>query len=194
MTWNVLGFGVSFPNPLFQLFIEIINNIARHNLIDAKYSQMAFRSARWRCSWEFFGNPLIKRKWCNTTRGRQPTKYIVLGASSMKEGVSLSPLLLWKLNKPKQFWPKKVHSKVKMDIFLTFKRKHYNAQKVYICFLLYMKIWKKILKSRFFSTGLVALKAHFFDKLSVNPLFILLDLAYTTLLLNKLPITWTATF
>ena len=57
--------------------IEIINNKARHNLINVKYRQMAFRSARWRCSWEFFGNPLVKRKWCTAARGRQPTKFVV---------------------------------------------------------------------------------------------------------------------
>ena len=57
--------------------IEIINNIARHNLINAKYRQMVFRSARWHCSREFFGNPLVKRKWCKSARGRQPTKFVV---------------------------------------------------------------------------------------------------------------------
>ena len=50
--------------------IEIINNKARHNLININYRQMAFQSARWRCSWEFFGNPLVKQKWCTATRGR----------------------------------------------------------------------------------------------------------------------------
>ena len=45
-----------------QFSIEIINNKARLNLINVKYCQMAFRLARWRCSWEFFGNPLVKRK------------------------------------------------------------------------------------------------------------------------------------
>ena len=44
--------------------IEIINNIARHNLIDAKYHQMAFRSARWRCSRALFGSPWSnKSEW-----------------------------------------------------------------------------------------------------------------------------------
>ena len=57
-------------------YIEIINNKARHNLINVKYRQMAFQSARWRCSWEFFGNPLVKRKWCTAAGGRQPTNEI----------------------------------------------------------------------------------------------------------------------
>ena len=37
--------------------IDKINNIARHNLIDTKYHQMVFRSARWHCSCGLFGNP-----------------------------------------------------------------------------------------------------------------------------------------
>ena len=36
----------------FQNTIDEINN----NCIKAKYRLMAFRLARWRCSWEFFGN------------------------------------------------------------------------------------------------------------------------------------------
>ena len=42
--------------------IEIINNKARHNLINVKYRQMAFRSARWHCSREFFWEPLGQTK------------------------------------------------------------------------------------------------------------------------------------
>ena len=36
--------------------IDKMNNIARYNLIDTKYRQMEFRSARWRCSRALFGN------------------------------------------------------------------------------------------------------------------------------------------
>ena len=40
-----------------------INNITRCNLINRKYHQMAFRSARWRFSCTLFGNP-----WSNESK------------------------------------------------------------------------------------------------------------------------------
>ena len=44
--------------------IDKINNIARYNFIDTKYHQMAFRSARWRCSHVLFGSPWSnKSEW-----------------------------------------------------------------------------------------------------------------------------------
>ena len=45
-------------------YIDKINNIVRCNLIDTKYHQMGFRSARWRCSHALFGNPWsMKSEW-----------------------------------------------------------------------------------------------------------------------------------
>ena len=44
--------------------IDKINNIARYNLIDTKYQQMAFRLARWCCNHALFGNPWSnKSEW-----------------------------------------------------------------------------------------------------------------------------------
>ena len=47
--------------------IEIINNKARHNLINVKYHQMAFQSARWRWSGSFLGTP-----WSNESDAQPP--------------------------------------------------------------------------------------------------------------------------
>ena len=41
---------------LYVRLIDKINNIARYNLIDTKYRQMAFQLARWCCSRALFGN------------------------------------------------------------------------------------------------------------------------------------------
>ena len=41
-----------FKRNIREVIIDEINNIQIH----AKYSQMAFRLARWRCVWEFLGN------------------------------------------------------------------------------------------------------------------------------------------
>ena len=89
----------------FIYLIEIINNKARHNLINVKYHQMAFRLARWCCSWEFFGNPLVKRKWCTATRGRLHEvchlHYIVSSRHLVSAVLLLQycPSFLWKTKK-----------------------------------------------------------------------------------------------
>ena len=62
---------------IIQITIEVINIKARHNLINVKYCQMAFQSTRRRCRREFFGNSLVKQKWCTVARGRQPMKFVV---------------------------------------------------------------------------------------------------------------------
>ena len=49
--------------------IDKINNIARYNLIDTKYRQMVFRSARWRCSCLLFGKP-----WSNKSEWWPPER------------------------------------------------------------------------------------------------------------------------
>ena len=49
--------------------IDKINNIARYNLIDTKYRQMVFRSARWRCSCLLFRKP-----WSNKSEWWPPER------------------------------------------------------------------------------------------------------------------------
>ena len=49
---------------IYTSAIDKINNIARYNLIDTKYRQMVFKSARWHCSRALFGNPWSnKSEW-----------------------------------------------------------------------------------------------------------------------------------
>jgi hypothetical protein len=74
-------------SPLFTLlifWIEIINNKARHTLINAKYRQMAFRLARWRCTWEFFKDPMVKQINAHT----QPLEIFCLAAGFEKQIIS----------------------------------------------------------------------------------------------------------
>ena len=47
--------------------IDKMNKIARYNLIDTKYHQMAFWLARWCCSYVLLGNP-----WSNKSKWRPP--------------------------------------------------------------------------------------------------------------------------
>ena len=51
----------------WQISIDKINNIARYNLIDTKFHQMVFRSARWRCSRALYGN-----QWSNKSEWWPP--------------------------------------------------------------------------------------------------------------------------
>ena len=74
--WQKIKSGSFFPCYYFlekclpsvlQSTIEMINNKAMHNLINVKYSKMAFRSARWCCSREFMGTP-----WSNKSDAQPP--------------------------------------------------------------------------------------------------------------------------
>ena len=46
----------------------MLNNIARYNLIDTKYCQMAFSNLL---------EPLVKQMWAVTARGKQPINFVV---------------------------------------------------------------------------------------------------------------------
>ena len=53
--------------------IDKINNIGRYNLIDTKYSRMAF----WSVPTSHLFEPLVKQKLVVTARRKQPMKFVV---------------------------------------------------------------------------------------------------------------------
>jgi hypothetical protein len=61
--------------------VDMINNIARYNLIDTKYRQMAFRSARWCCSRALFGQTKV-----SGDRQRETTHEICCLAAELSNG------------------------------------------------------------------------------------------------------------
>ena len=64
---------------------KIVNNKARYNLIDTKYSQMAFQLARWRCSRALFGNPWSNKSEWWPPEGDNPWNLLFSSQISVNE-------------------------------------------------------------------------------------------------------------
>ena len=93
-TITLLEFSSTFSNN-----IDKINNIAKYNLINTKYCQMAFWSVRWRCSRALFGNPWSNESEWWPPEGENPWNLLfsirIQAQTKSNQGSKPWKLILW---------------------------------------------------------------------------------------------------